>query len=287
MLQCPFLADTPDQREIWEMLIRRDSEAFVAQDWAAIEDDFIADGFFGVDAGKVRDASRWTVRFARLEDYRREWLRQAAETAESAEPKELLAALSRAAVLERIDFNGDCATVHKVFDGALPLRGGGMATLKWRSIYVCRRDRDRWRIASFVGYLPHDLRTAGARFVAARNQHRTAGPYSPAMGIVGGANIIVLSGQAPLNDAGEIVGDTIEEQARVTLENCRARLEEAGCSLADVFKASVYMTDLSLWARFNTVYAAFMPAPYPARTALETGLLPGMLVEIEMWAARR
>ena len=78
----------------------------------------------------------------------------------------------------------------------------------------------------------------------------------------------------------------MEDQARVTLQNCRTQLLAAGCDFQDVFKATVYLTDLSHWSAFNAVYREFMSEPFPARTAVQTGLLPGFLVEIEMWAAR-
>jgi 2-iminobutanoate/2-iminopropanoate deaminase len=125
-----------------------------------------------------------------------------------------------------------------------------------------------------------------AHFVAARRQHRTAGPYTPVIGVNANARLFVISGQAPLDMEGRVVGQTIEEQSRVTLQNCRTQLQAAGCDLADVFKATVYLTDLSNWAAFNVVYREFMHEPFPARTAVQCGLLPGFLVEIEMWAAR-
>lgn len=115
-------------------------------------------------------------------------------------------------------------------------------------------------------------------------QHVTAGPYSPVLE-VRPDRIIVISGQAAIDPAGNIVGDTIEEQSRYTLENCRRQLETAGCTPADVFKVNVYLTDLSEWGRFNVVYEEIMPAPRPVRTAVGTKLLEGLLVEVEMWAA--
>lgn len=106
------------------------------------------------------------------------------------------------------------------------------------------------------------------------------------VGVHAGARLYVISGQAPLDLEGRVVGTTIEEQSRVTLENCRAQLQAAGCDLADVFKATVFLTDLANWAAFNAVYRQLMRAPYPARTAVQCGLLPGFLVEVEMWAAK-
>ena len=118
------------------------------------------------------------------------------------------------------------------------------------------------------------------------SQHKTAGPYSPVLEIEC-SKLVVISGQAALDNDGNVVGDDIETQTRYTLENCRKQLMTAGCTLDDVFKCNVYMTNLDDWGRLNKVYTEIMPEPRPARTAIETKLLPGFLVEIEMWAAKK
>ena len=97
---------------------------------------------------------------------------------------------------------------------------------------------------------------------------------------------MVISGQVAVDLDGAVVGETIEEQTRATLDNCARKLAVAGCSLADVFKANVYLTDLALWPRFNAVYVKTLPPPLPVRTAVQAALLPGYLVEIEMWAVK-
>ena len=117
-------------------------------------------------------------------------------------------------------------------------------------------------------------------------QHVTAGPYSPVL-IVDPGRIVVISGQAALNRAGETIGSTIEEQTRITLENCSNQLKSGGCSLKDVFKVNVYLSDLALWPRFNEVYKTYFHDPLPVRTAVQTGLLGGFLVEIELWAIKK
>ncbi|MCB1427658.1 MAG: RidA family protein [Nitratireductor sp.] len=120
---------------------------------------------------------------------------------------------------------------------------------------------------------------------AGAGQHVTAGPYSPVLEISAGP-LVVISGQAAIAPDGSIIGDTIEEQTRATLENCATQLASAGCSLADAFKVNVFLTDLDLWPRFNAVYMDIMPEPRPVRTAVGTALLPGLIVEVEMWAAK-
>src|SRR5262245_56020686 len=126
---------------------------------------------------------------------------------------------------------------------------------------------------------PLKRRPEGAR------QHATAGPYSPVLEI-DAQRLVVISGQVAVDLHGQVIGDTIEEQTRATLGNCIACLASAGCTLRDVFKANIYLTDLGDWARFNEIYQEIMPDPLPVRTAVQAILLPGFLVEIEMWAVK-
>jgi 2-iminobutanoate/2-iminopropanoate deaminase len=63
-------------------------------------------------------------------------------------------------------------------------------------------------------------------------------------------------------------------------------LKSAGCGFSDVFKVNVYLSDVAEWARFNAVYAEAMPQPRPVRTTIGAVLLPGLRIEIEMWAAK-
>lgn len=116
-------------------------------------------------------------------------------------------------------------------------------------------------------------------------QHITAGPYSPVLE-VDCSKLVVISGQAPLDLEGNIVGQTIEEQTRCVLLNCQRQLASAGCTFGDVFKCVVYMTNLEDWDRLNAVYCEMIPEPRPVRTAIGTALLPGFQVEMEMWAAK-
>ena len=125
---------------------------------------------------------------------------------------------------------------------------------------------------------------AAKHLPAGASQHKTAGPYSPVL-IVDARRLVIISGQAAINHEGEVVGDTIEEQGRLTLENCFAQLDTAGATPADVFKVNAYLTDLAEWPRFNAVYETMFPPPRPVRTAVQAGLLMTLKVEVELWAA--
>lgn len=110
------------------------------------------------------------------------------------------------------------------------------------------------------------------------------GPFSQALRDGGK---IYVSGQGPVDpDSGEIIGDTIQEQTAATLENIEAVLAAAERSLDDVVKATVFVQDMANYDDINEVYADYMSAPYPARSAVEVADLPiDIGVEIEVIAS--
>lgn len=109
------------------------------------------------------------------------------------------------------------------------------------------------------------------------------GPYSQAIRV---GNLIYTSGQIPINPAtGVFVEGGIKEQTRQSLTNISAILEEAGLTMANVIKTTVFMADMNDFADMNAVYAEFFTEPYPARSAVAVKSLPkGALVEIEVVA---
>jgi 2-iminobutanoate/2-iminopropanoate deaminase len=107
------------------------------------------------------------------------------------------------------------------------------------------------------------------------------GPYSQA---IKAGDFIYIAGQGGTNPATKQMGDTMEEQARQTLENVKAILEAAGASMADVVKSTVHLTDLSKFGAFNAIYAEYFPDPKPVRTTVGSTLLGKMLVEVDVVA---
>ena len=104
------------------------------------------------------------------------------------------------------------------------------------------------------------------------------GAYSQGLRV---GDYIFVSGQGPLDpETGQVVGTTIEEQTRRVLENIKAILAAGGASMADVVKVSAHLSDLSMFDRYNKVYATYFPDPKPARTTVGSQLL-GILVEID------
>ena len=106
------------------------------------------------------------------------------------------------------------------------------------------------------------------------------GPYSQA--IVEG-DFVFVAGQGPINPGtgSRELGDVRSETKRV-FENMRAILEASGSSLEHVVKCNVYLRDINDFAAMNEVYQTFFSAPFPARTTIQAGALPGgIAVEIE------
>lgn len=115
---------------------------------------------------------------------------------------------------------------------------------------------------------------------------KAIGPY--AQGIDTG-NLLFLSGQLPIVPSeGKIMAEEIEGQTRQSLENVKAVLESAGCSMDHVVKTTVYLKDIADFAKMNGVYQEFFTeGSYPARSAFQVAALPqGALIEIEVVAVK-
>ena len=290
MQKNPFTSD-PERFEIWEMLVARDIDAYAKADWRIIADDFVEEGFMGIDGRRLGNPDFWRLSFPTLEAYREEWLRQAYVDRKQAWGEDLAEALHRVTTLKDIEIHGESALVHKKFDGNLLKADGKQVRINWQTLYRCRKIGDRWKIAGFTGYLPYPLGLSSTPEKQPidrprkTSQHITAGPYSPVL-VVHPHQVVVISGQAAIDPNGKVIGKTIEEQARYTLDNCRRQLESAGAKMNDVFKVNVYLTDLADWPRFNRVYEQYFDPPLPVRTAIGAALLDGLIVEVEMWAAK-
>jgi len=153
----PFANMDRDRSEIWNMLVRRDIDAFVSADWSQVADDFDTSAFFGIDAGKMPNPDDWKLGFPDLETYRTEWLRQADEFGKTEFAEDARAAIFDATRLTDIEINGDRAIARKKFDGRIGKADGGEDRLLWQTLYYCVRKDGRWKICGFTGYLPNPL----------------------------------------------------------------------------------------------------------------------------------
>lgn len=110
------------------------------------------------------------------------------------------------------------------------------------------------------------------------------GPYSQA--IDAGA-FVFCSGQIPVNPADGTIPEGIQAQTAQSIANVTAILAEAGLTLDNVVKTTVFLADMNDFAAMNAVYAEKFTAPFPARSAVAVRELPKqVLVEIEVIAAR-
>ena len=110
------------------------------------------------------------------------------------------------------------------------------------------------------------------------------GPYS--QGIVAGG-LVFVSGQLPIDAATGLMAEGIEQQTKQSLTNIQHILAEAGLTMKDVVKTTVFLADMSLFGDMNKVYATFFETDCPARSAVAVKALPkDALVEIECIAAR-
>ena len=114
---------------------------------------------------------------------------------------------------------------------------------------------------------------------------RAIGPYSQA---VKACKLVFLSGQIPLDPAsGKLVAGTIEDQTARVMENLKAVLAACQLSLADIVKATIFLTDMADFAKVNAVYGSYFSQQPPARSTVQVAALPkGARVEIEAVASQ-
>jgi len=112
------------------------------------------------------------------------------------------------------------------------------------------------------------------------------GPYNQS---VLAGNTLYLSGQIAIDQStGNLVMDTIEDETHQVMKNIGYVLKEAGLTYEDIVKCSVFVSDMNMYSRINTVYAEyFNEATAPARELVEVANLPKFVnVEISCIAIK-
>lgn len=110
------------------------------------------------------------------------------------------------------------------------------------------------------------------------------GPYSQAIDL---GNMVFISGQIPVNPANGEIPEGIKAQTAQSISNIKAILAEAGLSIDNVVKTTVFLANMADFTAMNEVYAEAFTAPFPARSAIAVRELPKqVLVEIETIAVR-
>lgn len=124
--------------------------------------------------------------------------------------------------------------------------------------------------------------------IKTENAPAAIGPYVQGVDL---GNMIITSGQIPIDPkTGEIAEDIIAQTTQ-SLENIQAIVEKAGLSVANIVKTTVFVKDMNDFASVNATYEAFFNqhnAPYPARSCVEVARLPKDVgIEIEAIAIRQ
>ena len=123
------------------------------------------------------------------------------------------------------------------------------------------------------------------KIISTQNAPAAIGPYSQAVEANG---FLFLSGMLPIDPAnGQLVSGGVKEQTEQIFTNIKALLAEAGVTLQQVVKTTVFLQDMSLFAEMNEVYGSQFTGDFPARSAFAVKSLPrNALVEIEVIVAR-
>jgi enamine deaminase RidA (YjgF/YER057c/UK114 family) len=108
-------------------------------------------------------------------------------------------------------------------------------------------------------------------------------PFYPA---VSAGGFVFVSGQVGKDENGTMVGGTIEEETRATIETMRRVLAQAGCTLADVVKVTTYLEDARDFGRYNGVFKEFFPDGRLARTTIEARAVISTRIEMDCIAYR-
>lgn len=121
--------------------------------------------------------------------------------------------------------------------------------------------------------------------IIAKNAPAALGPYNAAVAM---GSMVFTSGQIGIDPAIGRLPAGVEAQTAQMLTNLENVLMAAGCSLADVVKTTLFVTDMGNFALVNDLYGARFGKDFPARSCVEVGKLPGgALVEIEAVAFRK
>lgn len=105
--------------------------------------------------------------------------------------------------------------------------------------------------------------------------------------IVRAGGFVFFSGQIPMDSQGTVVRGDIRTQTQAVMDRLRDSLTEVGLGFGDVVKATVWLSDLALFAEFNEVYREYFQDGLPTRSTVQAQLAMGVDLEIEIQALDR
>jgi 2-iminobutanoate/2-iminopropanoate deaminase len=111
------------------------------------------------------------------------------------------------------------------------------------------------------------------------------GPYSQAVGV---GNLLFISGQIPIDPAtNELVSGSVEDETKQVMLNLETILTKAGYSFSDIVKTTIFLSDMSYFAKVNEIYGSYFQSDFPAReTVAAAGLPKNVNVEISVIASK-
>lgn len=122
------------------------------------------------------------------------------------------------------------------------------------------------------------------KVISSKKSPAAIGPYSQAIEVNG---MIYTSGVIGVNPATGEVGTTIEEQTKQVFDNLKGLLEDAGSSLDQAVKTTVFIKNMDDFAKVNEIYASYFQGDFPARSCVEVARLPkDLLIEVEVIAIK-
>lgn len=123
------------------------------------------------------------------------------------------------------------------------------------------------------------------KIINTKNAPQAIGPYSQAILV---NNMLFVSGQIPLDPITmELISEDVEKQTDQVLKNVTAILDEAGFTLSDVVKTTLFIKDMNDFGKINAVYGKYFSSHKPARACVEVSRLPkDVKVEMELIAIK-
>jgi len=106
-------------------------------------------------------------------------------------------------------------------------------------------------------------------------------PFSKAVEVGG---ILFLSGQVSMDANATPIKGGVTEQTQVVMDNISTTLESLGSKLGDIFKVTVWLSDMKHFSDFNSAYASYFPDAFPVRSVVSAKLAFDLDVEIEVQA---
>lgn len=122
------------------------------------------------------------------------------------------------------------------------------------------------------------------KVISSKKSPAAIGPYSQAIEVNG---MIYTSGVIGVDPETGAFGPTIEEQTTRVFENLKGLLADAGSSLDQAVKTTVFIKDMNDFGKVNEIYASYFTGAFPARSCVEVARLPkDLLIEVEVIALK-